>query len=228
MEYPRRRRRLSAKLGEHHLVGGTWRDHPMMRTPIAALALSLAVSGVAFANPTTRDPSKVPAGTYVLDKRHASLIAKIAHLGGFSRYTLRFTGLDGSFAVDPADWRAAKVTFSVDPKSVDTGDASFNRQIAGYFDIARYPAITFISTALTGGESGQGQLTGDLTFHGVTKPVTLDVTFNGVGPGLLGAGTRMGFSGTTRIKRSDFNETAVHQWAGDDIDLIFEIEFTRK
>jgi polyisoprenoid-binding protein YceI len=194
----------------------------------AALALGLTIAGAAAANPVTRDPAKIPAGTYVLDKRHASLTAKIAHLGGFSHYTLRFTGLEGSFTVDPADWRAAKVTFSVDPKSVDTGDAAFNRQIAGYFDVAKYPAISFVSTGLTGGENGQGELTGDLTFHGVTKPVTLETTFNGVGPGLLGVGTRMGFSGTARIKRSDFGVTAVRQWAGDDIDLIFEIEFTRK
>jgi polyisoprenoid-binding protein YceI len=194
----------------------------------AALVLGLAIAGPASANPVTRDPAKIPAGTYVLDKRHASLTAKIAHLGGFSHYTLRFTGLDGSFTLDPADWRATKVTFSVDPKSVDTGDAAFNRQIAGYFDAAKYPAISFVSTGLTGGETGQGELSGDLTFHGVTKPVTLQATFNGVGPGLLGVGTRMGFSGTARIKRSDFGVTAVRQWAGDDIDLIFEIEFTRK
>src|SRR5665213_390797 len=154
MEYPRPARRLSVKLGQHHLLANNpGETRSMTRILGAALALCLALcpmlGGAALANPVTHDPSKVPAGTYVLDKHHASLTAKIAHLGGFSRYTLRFTGLDGSFTVDPADWRAAKVTFSVDPKSVDTGDPSFNRQIAGYFDIARYPAITFVSTGLT-------------------------------------------------------------------------------
>lgn len=204
----------------------------MKRIAAALLALSLfsgiVTGGAARATPQSRDPAKVPAGTYVLDKRHASLIARIPHLGGFSRYTLRFTGLDGSFAYDPANWRSTKVTFTVDPKSADTGDAGFNRDIAGFLGADRYPAITFTSTGITAGENGQGQVAGDLTFHGVTKPVTLDVVFNGVGPGLLGAGTRMGFSGSTRIKRSDFGETAVRQWAGDDVDLQFEIEFTRK
>ena len=75
---------------------------------------------------------------------------------------------------------------------------------------------------------GQGQLTGDLTFHGVTKPVTLDVVFNGAGPGILGVGTRMGFSGTGRIKRSDFKVTGGRPFAGDDVDLIFDVEFVRK
>jgi len=62
----------------------------------------------------------------------------------------------------------------------------------------------------------------------VTKPVTLDVTFNGSGPGMLGAGTRMGFSGAGRIKRSDFGVSNAKQFAGDDIDLSFEIEFVKK
>lgn len=200
----------------------------MMRTTVAALTLSLALAGAAFANPITRDPAKVPAGTYVLDKRHASLTAKVAHMGGFSRYTLRFTGLDGAFAYDPANWQATKFTFTVDPKSADTGDPGFNRQIAGFLGATQYPAITFTTTAITADADGRGHVTGDLSLHGVTRPVTLDVTFNGAGPGLLGAGTRMGFSGTTRIKRSDFGATAMSQWAGDDVDLIFEIEFTRK
>ena len=200
----------------------------MMRTAAAAFAFALALTGPALANPTTRDPGKVPAGTYVLDKRHASLTARIAHLGGFSRYTLRFTGLDGGFTYDPANWQATKVTFTVNPASADTGDAGFNKQIAGFLGAARYPEISFTSTGVSGGENGEGQVTGDLTFHGVTKPVTLNVAFNGVGPGLLGVGTRMGFSGTTRIKRSDFGATAVSQWAGDDVDLAFELEFTKK
>lgn len=200
----------------------------MIRVAATAAALSLMLAAPALANPVTRDPAKVPAGTYVLDKRHASLIAKLAHLGGFSRYTLRFTGLDGGFTYDPADWQATRLTFTVDPKSVDTGDAAFNRQIAGYFHVDRYPTISFVSTAVTATPDGQGQVTGDLTFHGVTKPVTLNVTFNGVGPGLLGAGTRMGFSGVARIRRSEFHEDAVSQWAGDDVDLLFEVEFTKK
>lgn len=200
----------------------------MMRSLTLGLAVSLAIGGAASANPATRDPAKIPAGAYVLDKRHASLIARIPHLGGFSRYTLRFTGLEGAFTYDPANWQATKVNFSVNPRSADTGDAGFNKEIAGFLGAETYPAILFASTGFTAGPDGHGQVTGDLSFHGVTKPVTLDVAFNGVGPGLLGAGTRLGFSGVTRIKRSDFGATAVSQWAGDDVELQFEIEFTRK
>lgn len=198
-----------------------------MRVAAAVLTLALASAAPALANPTTTDPTKVPAGTYALDKRHASLIVKVPHMGGFSRYTMRFTGLDGGFSYDPANWQATAVTISVNPTSIDTGDAGFSKQIAGFFEPAKFPAIVFTSTGLTT-EGDHGKLTGDLAFHGVTRPVTLDVVFNGVGPGLLGAGTRMGFSGTGRIKRSEFGVRNVDNWAGDDVDLSFEVEFVKK
>jgi len=200
----------------------------MIRTAAAVVTLSLTLVGAAAAKPVSRDPAKVPAGAYVLDKPHASLIAKIAHLGGFSWLTMRFDRLDGSFTYDPANWRATKLSFTVDPASVDTGSPGFNKQIAGYFDVGKYPTITFVSTGITGGENGEGVVNGDLTFHGVTKPVALKVRFNGVGPGLLGAGTRVGFSGTTQINRTEFDERAVRQFAGDDVDLSFEVEFAKK
>jgi polyisoprenoid-binding protein YceI len=198
-----------------------------MRTAAVVLALTLASAAPALANPTTTDPAKVPAGAYALDKRHASLIVKVPHMGGFSRYTMRFTGLDGGFTYDPANWQATQVSISVNPASIDTGDPGFNKEIAGFFGAAKYPAILFTSSGLKV-DGSHGTLTGDLAFHGVTKPVSLDVTFNGVGPGLLGAGTRMGFSGTGRIKRSDFGVANVSNWAGDDVDLLFEVEFVKK
>jgi polyisoprenoid-binding protein YceI len=200
----------------------------MLRTFLTASALSLMVAAPAFAEPTSQDPAKAPAGAFKLDPRHASLVVKIPHLGGFSRYTMRFNSLSGAFSYDPANWPATKVTITVDPKSIDTKEAAFSKQVAGFFDPDKYPAILFTSTAITGGPDGKGTVTGDLNFHGVTKPVTLDVVFNGSGPGMLGAGTRMGFSGTTRIKRSEFNVNAMKQFAGDEVDLSFEVEFVKK
>jgi len=200
----------------------------LMTGGLAAATVSLALTAPALADPSNRDPTKVPAGAYELDPRHAGLVVKIPHMGGFSRYTMRFNALTGGFTFDPANWQATKVTINIDPKSIDTESASFNKEIAGFFEPEKYPAITFVSTAATAGPDGKGTVTGDLTFHGVTKPVTLDATFNGSGPGMLGAGTRVGFSGTGRIKRSDFGVTNAKQFAGDDIDLSFEIEFVKK
>jgi polyisoprenoid-binding protein YceI len=196
---------------------------------VLACGLALATASPALANPKSQDPAAAPKGQYELDKRHASLIVKIPHMGGFSKFTMRFDRIDGAFVYDPASWADTRATIQVDPTSVDTGvDAGFDRTIANsYLDAGKYPAITFVSTKAEGAE-GHGTVTGDLTFHGVTRPVVLDVTFNGSGPGLLGAGVRMGFSGTTHIKRSDFGANAVREFAGDDLDLIFDVEFVRK
>lgn len=200
----------------------------MFRSVSIAIAITLSGFVAAAADPTSRDPVKAPAGDYALDPRHASLIVRTSHMGGFSHYTMRFTGLGGSFSYDPANWQATKVTITVDPKSIETTETAFNKTVAGYFEPDKYPVIQFTSTSLTSDQEGHGALTGDLNFHGVTKPVTLDVTFNGFGPGLLGAGTRMGFSGTGKINRKDFNVTGGKPWAGDEVELIFEAEFVKK
>lgn len=200
----------------------------MLRPALIALALSLLATGVAAGDPTSRDPAQAPAGEYALDPRHASLVVRVPHMGGFSRYTMRFNKLSGSFTYDPPSWQATKVVISVDPRSIDTADSAFSRTIASWFEPQKYPVILFNSTGLVADADGKGQLTGDLTFHGVTKPVTLDVEFNGVGPGLLGAGTRMGFSGTGKIRRSEFGVNQARPFAGDVVDLEFEVEFVKK
>lgn len=200
----------------------------MLRSLILAVMWALLGTGAAAADPTTRDPAKAPAGTYVLDPRHASLLVRTSHMGGFSHYTMRFNKLSGEFIYDPANWQATKVSITVDPKSIDTEDGIFNRTVAGYFEPDKYPVIQFTSTSLTAAEDGKGQLTGDLNFHGVTKPVTLDVEFNGVGPGFPVSGTRMGFSGVGKIRRSEFGVTAARMFAGDVVGLVFEVEFVKK
>lgn len=200
----------------------------MSRHLFLATLLALSASGAAAADPTVHDPTRVPAGQYALDPRHASLVVKVPHMGGFSRYTMRFNRLDGSFSFDPAAWQATKVSITVDPKSIDSEDNLFNKTIAGWFEPDRYPTIQFSSTAVTADGEGHGQLTGDLTFHGVTKPVTLDVQFNGYGSGFPISGPRMGFSGMGKIKRSEFGVNGGRPFAGDVVDLLFEVEFVKK
>jgi polyisoprenoid-binding protein YceI len=201
----------------------------MSRLAPLILALTLGLSAAAHANPISNDPAAAPKGDYVLDNRHASLLVRIAHLGGFSRFTMRFDRIEGAFAFDPATWPTTVATIKVDPTSINTGLPDFDKTIAGpsYFNAPKYPDIIFVANRIDA-QDGKGTISGDLTFHGVTKPVRLDATFNGFGPGMLGVGTRMGFSGTGHIKRSDFGVTAMLPFAGDDLDLVFEVEFVKK
>ncbi|WP_374573061.1 YceI family protein [Phenylobacterium sp.] len=202
----------------------------MRRIAIATLAITFLGATSVAAKPVSQDPAQVPAGHYELDPRHAALTMKVAHLGGFSRFTMRFEKLSGGFDYDPAVYGQTKATITIDPASIRTNVPGFDEQLAGphYFDAKDHPEITFVTTGIVPEDGGAGKITGDLTFLGVTKPVTLDVVFNGVGPGLLGAGTRMGFSGTGEIKRSDFGLTTASAFAGDTVDLDIEVEFVKK
>ncbi|PVM93218.1 polyisoprenoid-binding protein [Caulobacter radicis] len=194
----------------------------------ALLAAPLAAPVAALAQPAT-DPAAAPAGTWALDKRHASLTLRVKHFGT-SNYTFRLSGLDGSYAYDPANPTASKVSITVDPKSVDTGLPNFNKEISDdpkFFDSAKYPTITFVSTKIEQTSPGKGKLTGDLTFRGVTKPVTLDVTYNGFAKTPFGSQI-MGFSAAGKIKRSEFGFTHLVPMVSDDVDLAIEAEFNPK
>jgi polyisoprenoid-binding protein YceI len=197
-----------------------------MNRILAAVAVWALFSLAAHADPKSVDPAQVPAGNYVLDRKHASLTVKVAHMG-FSRFTMRFDGLDGGFTYDPATWRTSSATINIDAASIDTGAPSFDKEVAGFLDAGKYPEIVFVSRGLEDANGATARLVGDLTFHGVTRPVALDVTFNGVGPGVLG-GVRLGFSGSGRIRRSEFGVKSVSNYVADDVDLLIEVEFYRK
>jgi len=194
----------------------------------AAFALMLIAGPALAAEPAAavHDPAAVPAGEYRLDPRHASLIATVSHMG-LSQYTMRFDKLDAHFVYDPAHPQASQIAVTVDPASLDVGDAGVSHQFADTFlDAGASPQITFTSTAIQITDAAHGTVTGDLAFHGQTHPVTLAVTFNGYGASLIG-GQRVGFSATTDIKRSDFGSKAWLGPVGDTVHLVIEAEFTR-
>ena len=203
---------------------------PLRRLALVAAVFALTAAASSAANaepkPASLDPADAPAGTYVLDKTHASLIASLSHMG-LSHYTMRFDVLDASFSYDPRAPQASRVQATVDARSLDVGDPKVSAAFARDFLAADdQPQIVFTSTAIT--YSGvHGTMTGDLTLRGVTRPVTLDVIFNGAGPGLLG-GHRMGFSAAGDIKRSDFGSRAWLSAVGDVVHIVIEAEFQRK
>jgi polyisoprenoid-binding protein YceI len=190
---------------------------------LAALALVVPVASLA----ASANVADLPAGSFFLDKKHTSVIAKVMHLG-VSLYTMRFNTADASFTYDPAHPDSAAVKATVDTTSLDVG-ASYGRQFAQEFlDAGKYPTATFVSTALARAPDGRtGTMTGDLTLRGVTRPVVFEVTFLGVGHGLLG-GTITGFSARTTIKRSQFGSTYLQSLVGDDVRIEIEAEFDRK
>jgi polyisoprenoid-binding protein YceI len=195
-----------------------------MRLATFALVL-LALPAAAAA--ASSNPADLPAGHYRLDPAHTSIIARVRHLG-VSNFTVRFDRMQGDFTWDPEHPEAVKLQASVDVTSLDVG-ADYSRKFADDFLNAKvFGQATFIATSLVPSADGKtGTLTGDLTLMGVTKPVTFDVTFVGVGHGLP-FGTLAGFSATTTIRRSDFGSHYVLAFVGDEVSLDIEAEFDRK
>lgn len=168
----------------------------------------------------SREPSVVAPGEYKLDPHHTSVTAKLAHMG-LSHYTLRFDVVSGRFSFDPKHAAASHVEISIDPKSVDTGDQAFDTKIAKkYFEADKYPSIAFNSA--TASIVGDHILVdGVLNFHGVKKPVVLNVTYHGF------AQSRMGFSAEATFKRSEFG---VGEWIpleADEVTILVEAEFVK-
>ena len=206
-----------------------------MRAKLAAVALAalmaapLVAPSTALAAAPSHDVADLGGGTYAIDPKHASVVAKVSHLG-VSIYTARFDTFDGSFTYDPAHPEAAHVQASVDAGSMDVG-ADYSSKFAEEFLAAsKFPKITFNSTAVQKGPGNTGTMTGDLTLHGVTKPVTFNVTFVGAGKSPLPPfHTIAGFTATTSIKRSDFGSDFLNNGlVGDDVSLTIEAEFDRK
>jgi polyisoprenoid-binding protein YceI len=194
----------------------------------AVVALALAIPLVASA--AAPGPSDFPGGHYVLDPKHASVIARVKHMG-VSLYAVRFNTLDANFDYEPAHPESTRLTASVDPASLDV-NADYGKQFAEEFlSASKFPKATFTATQMQTTGDGQGTMTGDLTLMGVTKPVTFNVTLIGAGHEVLPipfGRHAAGFEATATIKRSDFGSTYLNNLVGDEVTLQIEAEFEKK
>ncbi len=196
------------------------------KAPFLAAALGLIVAGRGAAAPDL-NPAAVPAGHYELDPAHASITARVLHMG-LSRFTLRFDKVTASYDYDPSHPQASQVRAEIAATSLDTGSPGDSRRFADLFlDSGAHPTVTFISSRIIPTDASHGQVEGALTLAGVTRPVVLDVTYNGTEAEIVG-GRRMGFSATAHIKRSDFGQTTLSAFVGDQVDLDLELEFVRR
>ena len=193
--------------------------------------------------PTAAAPAvqnTAPPGEYKLDNTHASVTFRVNHLG-LSRYTARFTDIAGKLNFDPANPAAMSVEATVDPNSLETDfpldEPDFDAELTGpqWLDAGRFPTITFKSTKVEPTGANTAKVTGDFTLHGVTRPLTLDATFNGgyAAGGMDPSGARIGFSAQGKIKRSDFGVSygvpapGTHFGVGDEVEILIETEFTQ-
>jgi polyisoprenoid-binding protein YceI len=178
----------------------------------------------------------LPAGAYKIDPTHTTVLFKVNHLG-FSQYTGAFKTVTADLQLDPANPSTARLTATIDPTSLDipAPPAGFLDELKGaqWLNAAQFPQITFRSTAVKSTGADTADITGDLTLHGVTKPVTLKAKFNGGYAGHpMDPSARIGFSATGSFKRSEFGiaygvpAPGTTMGVGDEVAVIVETEFT--
>lgn len=203
-----------------------------MRHHFVALAATALFATTAYAEEPaamSSDIAKAPAGQYVLEKSHASITFKAMHMG-LANYTMRFNDFDATIDLDPKAPEKSKLNVTIKPASLDANNPKMTDHTNNkdFFEVEKFPTITFTSTKIEKTSATQGKIHGDLTLHGVTKPVVLDTTFNNGGQHPFLKKYALGFSATTTIKRSDFGMNYGIPMVSDDVPVAIETEFVQK
>ncbi len=211
---------------------------------IAPLAVNAQNYGVSAAAATMTDPQDMPSGEYQADSTHTSITWKVNHLG-LSDYTARFTKFNAKLNFSPSTPHKSTIYAVIDPTSVETdypkGSSSdiskvdFNKKLGfgkEWFNAIKFPQITFKSTKIEHGKEDMPDNTawvyGDLTMLGVTRPVIMNVKFNGAYEKKpFGKTAAIGFSGNLKIKRSDFGFSTYVPTIGDEVTIMIEAEFNK-
>ncbi|MCR9257395.1 MAG: YceI family protein [Alphaproteobacteria bacterium] len=174
--------------------------------------------------------------TYAFDKAHTNILFAINHLG-LSEFYGQFQDFDGTVTFDPADPTKSAMDVTIQATSVDTDVAALDEHLRNedFFNVAQFPEITFKTTEIRRTGETTGEIVGELTMLGVTKPVTLDATmnFNGTHPlsGVLPYykdAHYLAVSAETVVKRSDFGMTYLVPNVGDEVKIIIETELRRQ
>jgi polyisoprenoid-binding protein YceI len=144
--------------------------------------------------------------TLAIDKTHSEATFQVRHL--VTKVRGRFTDLGGSITFDEASPEQSAVSFTIQAASIDTGtpDRDAHLRSGDFFDVEKHPGITFVSTAITARGGNQFDVSGDLTIRGVTKRITLPVSFLGAARDPWG-NQKLGFETETAINRKDYGLT---------------------
>jgi polyisoprenoid-binding protein YceI len=167
--------------------------------------------------------------TWQLDPPHSSAQFSVRHLG-VSTVRGAFTKVSGTVKYDTSDVTKSSIQATIDATSVDTRVDMRDNDLRSpnYLDVKKYPTITFQSKKVEALGAGKLKVTGDLTIHGVTKEVVLDVDGPSAPIKDPWGNQRMGASATTKINRMDFGVAGAPGMVGDDINITLDLEMTKQ
>jgi polyisoprenoid-binding protein YceI len=195
-----------------------------MKSSLAALAAVVLIATPVVAQapaglPGKADVARVVAGTYSVDPDHTQVVWTVDHMG-VTPLTGMFGRMTGTLVLDPAKPSAAKLDVEIPLTGLTTATEGFGKHLrtADFFDAEKFPTGRFVSTSVQA-KGSEAVITGDLTLHGVTKPVTLKAKFFGAGPNPMTKALNIGFTATARIKRSDYGLGYAVPVVADEVDL---------
>ncbi len=196
----------------------------MFRSTLLASVFAVAAAPV-LADAST-NPQAAPKGKYKLDPSHTGILFCIRH-NEIADYCGRFNTAAGSMAFNGAQPEKSSISIEIDMNSLDTPSDKLDGELKNsFFETAKFPKATFKSTSIKVTGKNEGEITGDLTLHGVTKPVTLKTTFNGGKMHAFANTYVVGFSATTKLRHADFAfpDVAWRSFIGDEVTLYIETE----
>lgn len=187
--------------------------------------LYLSAAALVFAASTASAASE----RYTIDPMHSYANFKVDHLG-FSKMYGRFNEMAGELTFDKDAVQNSALKVAVKAASINTGFSKRDDHLRSpdFFNAKEFPDLTFQSAKVEKTGEKTGKMTGNLTLLGVTKPVTLDVTFNKEGDNPVSKKYTVGFSAHGVVKRSDFGMKYGVPNIGDDIELLIEVEAQRQ
>ena len=205
----------------------------MTRYAIAAVLAAITLPGAALAAcPTglppgvycgTQDPAAAVAGTYKMDESHAAILARVSHIG-YSRSVFRFDKAQATLVWTPDDLARSSLKATIDTASIATNVPGFAKEISGQFlKSDQFPQASFVSTAFRRIDATHGEIDGQFTLLGVTRPLTLKIA-------LVGAGKGFGHPrlGAEAVGVMDPQAYAMGPFFLDPIELVIDAEFERQ
>jgi polyisoprenoid-binding protein YceI len=199
-----------------------------LRPILAVAALALALSAPpAFAQvPVNPSPAAVQGGTFKLDTPHSKITWSINHFG-FSTYIGQFSHAEGTLTLDPKNLGATALDVTIDAASLGTLNPALDNHLKSnaFLDVAQFPTATFHATKIVRTGERTADITGDLTLHGVTHPVTVQASFIQGGSNPVDKTYRLGFAGSAKLVRSEYGIKAYLPTLGDEVTLTIEAEF---
>lgn len=196
--------------------------------------MSTATKTPAAAATATATATAPALATWTIDPAHSHVEFAVRHMM-IATVKGRFGGVTGTVRTDETNPANAQVEVEIDAATIDTRESQRDAHLksADFFDVETFPKLTFTSTRITDVSGQSFKLVGDLTMHGVTREVTLDVTSEGRGTDPWG-NERAGFTASGKLKRSEFGLT----WnqaletggllVGDDIKITIDVELVRE